>query len=182
MSCTSNITPHTLFYDRLSNSSFIHFKNQSLHQQLASNVQFVFEATCSRIPARERANPESEYVAEGKKNREKKKCRMEGMDVYQNIYEELTLWMLCPPPSRGRSSSLHVSARTFRRACASLSCVYPACLRRDVATQVGMQFRNARVAHEASSPSPSEGLLTGRNRPRPRGSSRLPGRNSLEFP
>lgn len=39
-----------------------------------------------------------------------------------------------------------------------------ACLRRDVATQVGMQFRNARVAHEANSPSPSEGLLTGRNR------------------
>ena len=41
-----------------------------------------------------------------------------------------------------------------------------ACLQRDVATQVGMQFRNARVAHEARPPSltPSEGLLTGRNR------------------
>lgn len=54
-----------------------------------------------------------------------------------------------PPPER---SSLHVPVR-------ARLCVYSACLRRDVATQVGMQFRNARVAHEASSPSPSEGLL-----------------------
>lgn len=68
----------------------------------------------------------------------------------------------CAPPER--RYSVHVSARTFSAMRVRSFMRVSACLRRDVATQVGMQFRNARVAHEASSPSPSEGLLTGRNR------------------
>lgn len=72
-------------------------------------------------------------------------------------------WMRLHPKDVGRTrqctclhAPLAMRVRSFMRV--------SACLRRDVATQVGMQFRNARVAHEASSPSPSEGLLTGRNR------------------
>lgn len=72
-------------------------------------------------------------------------------------------WMRPHPKDVGRTrqcTCLHAPSAMRVRSFMRVS----ACLRWDVATQVGMQFRNARVAHEASSPSPSEGLLTGRNR------------------
>ena len=49
--------------------------------------------------------------------------------------------------------TVHVSARTSLAMRVHWFMRVSACLQRDVATQVGMQFRNARVAHEASPPS-----------------------------
>lgn len=151
--------------------------------------------------------------ARREKGTEQESERRKGGYIGRNIYEESSSMHPPPPPhpkvasgcalvcvcvcdaGRGGGRVSHVlracvrvNVCETRVVCARVS----AYVKRDVATQAGMQFRNVRVAHEANpallyhvpAPSPFSSshplLVTGRNEGR--GRWRLPGRNSLEFP
>lgn len=82
--------------------------------------------------------------------------RRKGEYIGRNIYEESSSMHPHPKVAPGCDPRVCVCVACMRagvlrervraRVCARVS----ACVKRDVATQAGMQFRNARVAHEAS--------------------------------
>lgn len=99
--------------------------------------------------------------------KEEEEGREEGGYIGRNIYEESSSMHPHPKVAPGRVPRVRacmsrVRTHAYVRVCACVRARVYTCVERDVATQAGMQFRNARVAHEASPallPSPSPLVL-----------------------